>query len=247
MSTANAGPAAIAMSAASFGVSHPRASNIRHRPEKMLNRAWNIVRQTVTDNPELFFPVFLILVWRITDVAVRPRTLVVAFFLTGILMVYGFNVLGRSLWLRRLGWVSPRHGLWLYSVVAGMIACVAVWLVARALHESLGTLPPPHLVLLASSSGSILEELLFRGLLFWFVLELCQRLRCPQRPSVVGTVLLVAIVFAFAHLSRTGANLYSTVLTGIAFGGIRIWSNSTAAAALMHATYNFTLAWMSLL
>jgi hypothetical protein len=212
----------------------------------VLIRWWNMVRQTVTDNPELFFPVFLILVWRITDVAAKPRTLVLAFFLTGILLVYGFRVLGGSLWLRRLGWVSPHHGFWLYSVVAGMIAGGAVWLVARALHESLGTLPPPHLVLLASSSGSILEELLFRGLLFWFVLELCRRLRWPQRPSAVATVILVAIAFAFAHLGRTGASLYSTVLTGIAFGAIRIWSDPTAAAALMHATYNFTLSWMSL-
>lgn len=213
----------------------------------MLTRSWNMVRQTVTENPELFFPVFLILVWRITDAAAKPGTLVAAFFLTGILLVYGFNVLGGSLWLRRLGWVSPRHGFWLYSVVAGMIACVAVSLVARALHESLGTLPPPHLVLLASSSGSILEELLFRGLLFWYMLELCQRLRWRQRPSAVATVIFVAIAFAFAHLGRTGTSLYSTALTGIAFGGIRIWSNSTAAAALMHATYNFTLSWMSLL
>ncbi len=213
----------------------------------MLIRSWNMVRQTVTENPELFFPIFLILVWRITDVAAARRTLVLAVFLTVILLVYGFRVLGGSLWLRRLGWVSPGHGFWLYSVVAGMIACGAVWLVARALHESLGTLPPPHLVLLASSSGSILEELLFRGFLFWFVLELCRRMRWRHSLSAVATVILIAIAFAFAHLGRTGASLYSTVLTGIAFGGIRIWSNSTAAAALMHATYNFTLSWMSLL
>ncbi len=168
-------------------------------------------------------------------------------FLTVISLVYGFRVSGGSLWLRRLGWVSPRHGFWLCSVVAGTIAGGAVWLVASALHESLGTLPPPHLVLLASSSGSILEELLFRGLLFWFGLELFRHLRWSQRLSAVATVILVAIAFAFAHLGRTGTNLYSTVLTGIAFGGIRIWSNSTAAAALMHATYNFALSWMSLL
>ena len=215
--------------------------------KNVLIRSWKRVHQTVIDNPELFFPVFLILVWRITDVAAKPKTLVVAFFLTGILLVHGFRVLGGTLWLRRLGWVSPRHGFWLYSVVAGMITCGAVWLVARAFHESLGTLPPPHLVLLASSSGSILEELLFRGLLFWFVLELCRRLGWPPRASAVAAVILVAIAFAFAHLGRTGASLYSTVLTGIAFGGVRIWSNSTAAAALMHATYNFSLSWISLL
>ncbi|MDQ2948869.1 MAG: hypothetical protein M3Y27_23485, partial [Acidobacteriota bacterium] len=103
--------------------------SIRHRLGKVLTRSWNMVRLTVTENPELFFPVFLILVWRITDVAAARRTLVLAVFLTVILLVYGFRVLGGSLWLRRLGWVSPRHGFWLCSVVAGMIAGGAVWLV----------------------------------------------------------------------------------------------------------------------
>lgn len=217
-----------------------------HRVEKVLARGWNLVYHTVTDNPELFFPVFLIMVWRITDVALKPSSLAIAFFFTGILLVYSVRVLGRSLWLRRLGWVNPRRGFWLCSVVTGIIAGGAVWLVARVLHESLGTLPPPHVVLLASSSGSILEELLFRGLLFWSLLELFRRLRWPQLPSALVAVVLIAIGFAFAHLGRTGVSLYSTVLTGIAFGAVRIRSDSTAAAALMHATYNFTLSWMSL-
>lgn len=205
-----------------------------------------MARQTVTDNPELFFPVFLILVWRITDVAARPGTLVIAFFLTGILLIYSFRVLSGSLWLHRLGWVPPRRGFWFYSVAAGMVSGGAVWLVARAFHESLGALPPPQRVLLASSSGSILEELLFRGLLFWFVLEVFRRLRWPLRTSAIAAVVLIAIGFAFAHPSRTGTSLYSTALTGIAFGAIRVRSDSTAAAAVMHATYNFTLSWMSL-
>ena len=213
---------------------------------EVLTRWCNMARQTVTENPELFFPVVLILVWRITNAAARPGTLAIAFFLTGILLIYGFRVLSGSVWLRRLGWASPRQGFWLYSVAAGMISGAAVWLVARAFHESLGALPPPQRVLLASSSGSILEELLFRGLLFWFVLEFFRRLRWPQRPSAVAAVLLIAIGFAFAHLGRTGTSLYSTVLTGIAFGAIRVRSDSTAAAAVMHATYNFTVSWMSL-
>jgi len=213
----------------------------------VLTRCWIMVRQTVAETPELFFPVFVILVWRITDLAAKPRTLMIASCPTGVLLFYGFRVLGGSVWLRNLGWVTPRKGFWLFSILAGIIAGGTVWLTVRVLHESLGTLPSPQIVLLASSSGSLLEELVFRGFLFWFVLEFFRRLRWPRRSSAVGTVVLIAIGFAFAHLGRTGTSFYSTVLTGIAFGAIRISSESTAAAALMHApTYNFTLSLASI-
>src|ERR1022692_4531640 len=33
-----------------------------------------MVRQTVTANPELFLPVFLLFVWEITAIAVKPQT-----------------------------------------------------------------------------------------------------------------------------------------------------------------------------
>ena len=52
-----------------------------------------MVRQTVTANPELFLPVFLLFVWQITAVAVKPRTLGLALLMTLLLLVYGYRVL----------------------------------------------------------------------------------------------------------------------------------------------------------
>ena len=72
-----------------------------------------MVRQTVTANPELFLPVFLLFVWQITAIAVKPQTLGLALLMTLLLLVYGYRVLGKTPWLRRLGWVSPRQGFWL--------------------------------------------------------------------------------------------------------------------------------------
>ncbi len=120
-----------------------------------------MVRQTVTANPELFLPVFLLFVWQITAIAVKPQTLGLALLMTLLLLVYGYRVLGKTPWLRRLGWVSPRQGFWLYSVLAGLASSAGVWSIARSFHESLGGVPPPHRVLLASASGPMLEEMLF--------------------------------------------------------------------------------------
>jgi membrane protease YdiL (CAAX protease family) len=204
-----------------------------------------MVRETVTANPELFLPVFLLFVWQMTAIAVKPRTLGLALLMTLLLLVYGYRVLGKTLWLRRLGWVSPRQGFWFYSVLAGLASGAGVWSIARFFHESLGAVPPPHRVLLASASGPILEEMLFRGLFFWLVFELLSRRRVSKVAALSATVLIIAVGFAFSHSGRTGLSLYTTILTGIAFGWMRAQSESTATAALMHAVYNLVLSYLA--
>ncbi|HLN28240.1 MAG TPA: CPBP family intramembrane glutamic endopeptidase [Terriglobales bacterium] len=211
----------------------------------MWARFTGFIRETVTANPELFLPVFLLFVWQITAIAVKPRTLGLALLMTLLLLVYGYRVLGKTAWLRRLGWVSPRQGFWLYSVLAGLASGAGVWSIARSFHESLGGVPPPHRVLLASASGPMLEEILFRGLLFWLVLELLSRCRVSKLAAVSTTILVIAVGFAFSHAGRTGLSLYTTILTGIAFGWMRAQSESTAAAALMHAVYNLVLSYIA--
>src|SRR6202795_5162501 len=189
-----------------------------------------MVRQTATANPELFLPVFLLFVWQITAIAVKPQTLGLAVLLTLLLLVYGYRVLGKTLWLRRLGWVSPRQRFWLYSVLAGLASSAGVWSIARSFHESLGGVPPPHRVLLASASGPMIEEMLFRGIFFWLILEFLRRRRVPRLAAVCATVLVTAILFALSHNDRNAPRLYATVLTGVAFGWMRAQSGSTAAA-----------------
>ena len=204
-----------------------------------------MIRRTVTANPELFLPVFLLFVWQITAIAVKPQTLGLAVLLTLLLVVYAYRVLGKTPWLRRLGWVSPRQGFWFYSFLAGLASSAGVWWIARSFHESLGAVPPPYRVLLASASGPMLEEMLFRGLLFWLIFELLRRCRVSKLAAVSATILVIAVGFAFSHGGRTGLSLYTTILTGIAFGWMRAQSESTAAAAVMHAVYNLVLSCIS--
>jgi membrane protease YdiL (CAAX protease family) len=165
--------------------------------------------------------------------------------MTLLLLVYGYRVLGKTPWLRRLGWVSPRQGFWIYSAFAGIASSVGVWSIAKFFHESLGSVPPPHRVLLASASGPMLEEMLFRGLLFWLIFELLRRCRASELVAVSATILVIAVGFAFSHAGRTGLSLYTTILTGIAFGWMRAQSESTAAATLMHAVYNLVLSYLA--
>jgi membrane protease YdiL (CAAX protease family) len=212
-----------------------------------LARFGALLRGTITDNPELFLPVACLFVWQFTAIATKPTAFGCALLLTLILFIYGYRVLGTTEWLRRLGWVSPRQGFWLYSLIAGLAAAGGVWWFARIFHQSLGRLPPSQRVLLASFSGPMIEEMLFRGLLFWLIFELLRRMGLPLTAAVGATVFLTAIAFALSHNDRHGPRLYATILTGIAFGWMRVRSGSTAAATLMHAVYNLVLLLIAML
>jgi membrane protease YdiL (CAAX protease family) len=178
---------------------------------------------------------------QVTAIAAKPLALGFAILLTVLLFVYSYRVLGKSEWLRRVAWVPPRQGFWFYSFGAGIAAAAGVWWIARVFNQSLGSVPPPYRVLLASSSGPMIEEMLFRGLLFWVIFELLRRGRVRQTAAVALTVFLTAIAFAISHNGRNGLQLYSTIMTGIAFGSMRVGSGFTAAALLMHAVYNLVL------
>jgi hypothetical protein len=127
-----------------------------------LTRGAGILRGTITDNPELFLPVACLFVWQFTAIAAKPSAFACALLLTLLLCIYGHRVLGTTEWLRRLGWASPRQGFWLYSLIAGLAGAGGVWWFARIFHQSLGGVPPLQRILLASSSGPMIEEMLFR-------------------------------------------------------------------------------------
>jgi hypothetical protein len=197
------------------------------------------VKEIVLRSPGICLFLLLLYSWRIPSIAVKPRTFVLAVLLTAFLVAYSYRILGRTPWLRRLGWLRPLRRFWVYAALAGVLAAFAVSAIARVFHVRLGT-SPPHTILLASTSAAMLEELLFRGLLFWLLLELLLRHRFSTIPARIVTVLLTACGFAFAH-GRTGLSLYATIGTGIAFGCMRVASQSTTAAAVMHGTFNFVL------
>jgi len=207
----------------------------------VLPRGARILSDAIASNPELFLPVACLFVWQLTAIAEKTSLLICAAFLTALLLIYAFRVLGRNERLRRVGWASPRQGFWAYSFIAGIVAAGGVWWFARILHQSLGGIPPAHRVLLASSSGPMIEELLFRGLIYWLIFECLRRAGVSLRLAICVTVFLTALAFALSHNDRHGPRLYATILTGVAFGWMRAQSDSTAAATVMHAVYNLAL------
>jgi len=66
-----------------------------------------LLRGTITANPELFLPVACLFVWQITAIAAKPAAFGFGLLLTLLLFIYGYHVLGKTGWLRRLGWCRP--------------------------------------------------------------------------------------------------------------------------------------------
>jgi membrane protease YdiL (CAAX protease family) len=88
--------------------------------------------------------------------------------------------------------------------------------------------------LFASTLGPVCEELAFRG----FMLPLLAR-----SFGVPAGVLLTAIPFGLLHgaqYSWLWQQVVLVTLAGVVFGTVRAVTRSTAASAMMHATYNLT-------
>ena len=203
-------------------------------------------KEAALGSPELLLPILLLLTWKVTAIAINARVLSLAILLTAVLIAYSRRVAARNVWLIRLGWTSPNRRQWIWSIFAGLTAAGTVWTIARLFHQSLGPFPRFNQLLLASISGPMAEELLFRGLLFWALLTLLIRMRFRQPCAQLISILLIALAFAGAHIGRSGVSFACTVMTGASFGCVRVWTQSTVAAVLMHAAYNFALCWMTL-
>jgi membrane protease YdiL (CAAX protease family) len=218
-----------------------QAQSIGCRAADSFGRFAAMLRDTAPANSDIGFGLLLLFTWQVTSISARPLHLLLSGILTLLLLICARFALGKSTWLRRVGWVTPRRDFWFYSLAAGMVAAIGVWLLAAMFHQPLGAVPPPYKVLLASSSGAILEELLFRGLFFWMLFQMMHRLRIFHNHASAVTVLAIAVAFALSHIGRTGLSLFTTMLTGTAYGWMRVQSGSTAATALMHGIYNLAI------
>jgi membrane protease YdiL (CAAX protease family) len=134
--------------------------------------------------------------------------------------------------LRPLGWVWPRTAHIVVALISGVLLASGVAFYLRFRHQSTQPVAVMELLFLGLLLGPILEESLFRGCL----------LPLLAQTSGSGTaVVLTAIMFALFHQPPNLAHWVSFTATGIAYGWIRVASRSTAAAAVMHATYNLTV------
>ena len=83
-----------------------------------------------------------------------------------------------------------------------------------------------------------LEELVFRGYLFWGVDWFLRRFIAQ---SGWLTVVVIAAVFAFSHFAKPGitpSQIVSVFSTGPLYGWLRLNSDSTVPPVLAHMSYN---------
>ena len=137
----------------------------------------------------------------------------------------------RHVWAA-LGWTVPACKCLLACLLSGGILALTVDVLAHTVSVPKSLIRLSDIALLAGTLAPVLEESLFRG----FLLPVLAR----TMGSTVA-VLATALVFTALHQPATAVQWVSFMVTGTAYGWIRVNSGSTAAAGLMHGTYNLTL------
>jgi membrane protease YdiL (CAAX protease family) len=169
-----------------------------------------------------------------------PEMLIGYVLLFTLLMVIFRVQYGRPFW-PSLGWTWSGVPI-MSCVMYGFATTITIGIVSYLIHT-----PPTSgplidmmkdrstLILLAifgTTVAPVAEELAFRG----FLQPLLVR-----SLGAAGGIALSAALFGALHYSEYGSSWRSALLVALAggaFGAVRQWTGSTAAAAVMHASFN---------
>jgi membrane protease YdiL (CAAX protease family) len=131
-----------------------------------------------------------------------------------------------------LGWVAPNAFYTTLASVAGIASALSIAFLAHFRHQVLPTIPATDFLVLGLLLGPILEESVFRGCLLPVV---------ARTFGSAFSVLATAVLFAAFHGPRDLTHWIWFSATGVAYGWLRLASQTTTAPAFMHATCNLTL------
>jgi uncharacterized protein len=149
-----------------------------------------------------------------------------------------------SFW-QAVKWTWPEGGPWFYLALGPGLA-IATGLLASLLQaknikfglmEQLLADPVAcrFLVIFGVTGAPLIEELLFRGIFLPVAI---------RSFGIVGGLLVTSIPFSLMHgpmYDWSWQHLFLLVLVGVAFGLVRIRSNSTLASTVAHGAYNLTM------
>jgi len=140
-------------------------------------------------------------------------------------------------------WRSAARSNSLLAAVSGILAGIIVFAIGTTSGQNMRLGDNWKLIALQVTLGPVLEEIVFRGCLFAFLMWLLSKAAsgADRGPLIV---VFAAVVFAVVHLAQPGVSwlqLACITSTGTLYGWIRWRSGSTAPAALSHAAYNLTL------
>jgi membrane protease YdiL (CAAX protease family) len=145
-----------------------------------------------------------------------------------------------------LGWIRPRHRLWwAYAPTGGILgALVVIWII-RVAGLSPGTDASGRL-LYGVTVGPIMEEVIFRGAAFSIIYVAASSISALAQWWTALSIAASSVLFALAHTTIFGIPWLVFFGMGMLYALLRWRSNSTATAALMHATYNAVIAYAML-
>lgn len=118
------------------------------------------------------------------------------------------------------------------AVAAGIAFALGIAFFTHLLRQVIPAMPVIDFLVLGLFLGPILEESLFRGCLLPVVACTFGR---------VFAVIATALLFAVFHGPTDLAHWFWFTATGVAYGCVRLVSQTTTAAAFMHAAYKLTL------
>jgi len=134
--------------------------------------------------------------------------------------------------VRPLGWVVPSALQTTLALAAGIAFALGTAFFTHLRRQVIPSMPVIDFLVLGLFLGPILEESLFRGCLLPVI---------ARTFGSVFAVIATALLFAVFHGPTDLAHWFWFTATGVAYGCVRLVSQTTTAAAFMHATYNLTL------
>ena len=148
----------------------------------------------------------------------------------------------RGLGLDYARWRSTGRPNWLLAGASGLVAGIVVFVIGTASGQNMRLSDNWKLIVLQVTLGPVLEEVVFRGYLFAFLIWMFTSVDKAGRNRLA--VVFTAVVFAAVHLAQPGVSWLQVAcitMTGTLYGWIRCRSGSTGPAAVSHATYNLAL------
>jgi membrane protease YdiL (CAAX protease family) len=111
----------------------------------------------------------------------------------------------------------------------------------RITGNSLGAASPSKL-LYGVSIGPIIEEAIYRGAAFSVIYITACSVKGLAKLRIAMPIALTSLLFAWSHTRTMGLPWLLIFAMGVVYALQRWRSNSTATAALIHATYNAVIA-----
>ena len=134
--------------------------------------------------------------------------------------------------LAPLGWRKPTRFFFSISILGGLIAALGMTYLTHLRGHVMPTVPAKAFIVLGLWLGPILEESVFRG---------CMLPVLTRSMGSAASVLATAVLFAAFHGPGDITHWVWFTATGLSYGSLRLASETTTAAAIMHATCNLTL------